>query len=172
MTNFVKKLCWVFLMLATFTPALADEDGKGPQFIRDAEIENYLRDLAAPIYRAADINPDSISIAIVRSNAINAFVAGGMNEFFYTGLLQLADTPEQLAGVIAHETGHISGGHLVRGQEEMRNASTQAILGMLLSVAAGAVSGNGQAAAGAISGTQHLVQRSVLGFTRSQESSA
>jgi predicted Zn-dependent protease len=146
--------------------------GGGPEFIRDAEIENYLRALATPIYRAADVDPDSITIAIVKSNVINAFVAGGMNEFFYTGLLQLADSPEQLAGVIAHETGHIAGGHLIRGREEMRNASAEAILGMILAVAAGAASGNGQLAAAGLSGSQQVAERGFLSFTRTQEASA
>ena len=130
----------------------AQESGGGgqPSFIRDAEIENYLHSLAAPLYRAADVDPNSITIVIVESSTVNAFVAEGMNEFFYTGLLQLTDSPEQLAGVIAHETGHIAGGHLIRGKEEMRNASAEAVLGMILAVAAGAASGNGGLAAGGI----------------------
>jgi predicted Zn-dependent protease len=152
----------------------AQESGGGdqPTFIRDAEIENYLHELAAPLYRAADIEPTSISINIVQSSVVNAFVADGMNEFFYTGLLQLTDNPEQLAGVIAHETGHIAGGHLIRGKEEMRNASAEAILGMILAVAAGAASGNGQAAAGALSGTQQIAERGFLSFSRTIEASA
>ncbi len=152
--------------------AWAQSAEEQPRFIRDAEIENYMRELAAPLYRAADIEPSSISINIVQSNVVNAFVADGMNEFFYTGLLQLTDSPEQLAGVIAHETGHIAGGHLIRGKEEMRNASAQAILGMILAVAAGAASGNGQAAAGALSGAQQIAERGFLSFSRTIESSA
>ena len=149
-----------------------ETDGGGPSFIRDAEIENYLRSLATPIYRAADIDPTSVTIYIVDSPIINAFVAEGMNEFFYTGLLQLTDNPEQLAGVIAHETGHIAGGHLIRGKEEMRNASGEAILGMILAVAAGAASGNGGLAAAGLSGGMQLGERSFLSFSRSQEASA
>ena len=131
--------------LASLSVAYAqDAGGRGrPSFIRDAEIENYLHTLAAPIYRAADIEPKNVTIVIVESNVVNAFVAEGMNEFFYTGLLQLTDDPEQLAGVIAHETGHIAGGHLIRGKEEQRNASAEAILGTILAVGAGVASGNG-----------------------------
>ena len=158
-------------LLPSSKPAYA-QSGPDMQFIRDAEIENYLRELATPIYRAADVTPENISINIVESPIVNAFVAEGMNEFFYTGLLQLADTPEQLAGVIAHETGHIAGGHLIRGREEMRNVSAEAILGMLLGVAAGVAAKNGGAAAGAISGSQQIAERSLLSFTRTQEASA
>lgn len=152
--------------------AQENSEGDQPVFIRDAEIENYLHELAAPLYRAADIEPSSISINIVQSSVVNAFVAEGMNEFFYTGLLQLTDTPEQLAGVIAHETGHIAGGHLIRGKEEMKNASAEAILGMILAVAAGVASGNSQAAAGALSGSQQIAERNFLSFSRTIESSA
>jgi len=179
MINFVKKAGWIFALVLILSQSLsllvyAQESGGGdqPEFIRDAEIENYLHALAAPVYRAADIDPDSITIVIVKSNVINAFVAGGMNEFFYTGLLQLTDTPEQMVGVMAHETGHIAGGHLIRGKEEMHNASAEAILGMILAVAAGAASGNSGAAAGAISGGQQIAERGFLSFSRSVEASA
>ena len=178
MSTWAKAACFVvmvgFVIHAAMPEATAQEAGGGDslRFIRDAEIENYLHELAAPIYRAADINPDSISINIVESSTVNAFVASGMNEFFYTGLLQLADSPEQIAGVIAHETGHIAGGHLIRGREEMRNASAQAILSMILAIAAGAATGNGGLAAGALSGGQQIAERGYLSFSRTQEASA
>ncbi len=176
----MKNVAWLVIVAFIIIPtptflAHAQESGAGggqPSFIRDAEIENYLHALAAPIYRAADIDPASISINIVESNTVNAFVAGGMNEFFYTGLLQLADSPEQVVGVIAHETGHIAGGHLIRGREEMQNASAEAIFGMILAVAAGAASGNGGLAAGGVSGAQQVAERSFLSFSRTQEASA
>lgn len=174
-----RKLIGVCVIVALFTQpfaffAQAQESGGGdqPEFIRDAEIENYLHALSAPIYQAADIDPKSVTIVIVKSNAVNAFVAGGMNEFFYTGLLQLTDNPEQLAGVIAHETGHIAGGHLIRGKEEMKNASAEAILGMILGLAAGVAGGNGGIAAGALSGSQQVAERNYLSFSRSVEASA
>ena len=162
------------LALAPVGELHAQESGNGgqPSFIRDAEIENYLHTLASPIYRAADIEPKSVTIVIVESNTVNAFVAEGMNEFFYTGLLQLTDSPDQLAGVIAHETGHIAGGHLIRGKEEQRNASAEAILGTILAVGAGVASGNGGLAAGGLAGGTQVAERSFLSFSRSQEASA
>jgi predicted Zn-dependent protease len=174
----VRKYLWACALVFTlaFAPSSIDAQESGnrgqPSFIRDAEIENYLHSLAAPLYRAADIDPNSITIVIVESNVVNAFVAEGMNEFFYTGLLQLTDSPEQLAGVIAHETGHIAGGHLIRGKEEMRNASAEAILGTILAVAAGAASGNGGLAAGGMAGGTQIAERSFLSFSRAQEASA
>jgi predicted Zn-dependent protease len=177
---FFKRLSWLVAITFIFAQTVsflvyAQESGGGgdqPSFIRDAEIENYLRALATPIYQAADVDPPSVSINIVESNVVNAFVASGQNEFFYTGLLQLTDSPEQMAGVIAHETGHIAGGHLIRGREEMRNASAEAILGLILAVAAGAAAGNGGLAAGGVSGAQQIAERSFLSFSRSVEASA
>jgi len=169
------KPLFVFGLLLVFMPLQklqAQEDGTQIAFIRDAEIENYLHNLAVPIYRAADMNPESVTISIVRSGAVNAFVAEGMNEFFYTGLLQLTDNPEQLAGVIAHETGHIAGGHLIRGKEEMRNASAEAMLGTILATMAGAASGNAGVVAGGIAGSMQVAERNFLSFSRAQESSA
>lgn len=141
-------------------------------FIRDAEIEDYLRSLGNPIFRAAEIDPKSVSLLIIQNSDINAFVAGGMNIFFYTGLLQTSETPEQLQGVLAHETGHIAGGHLIRGREAMRNASAQAIIGMLAGAAIGVASGKADVAIGTIGGAQNIAERNLMSFSRAQESSA
>lgn len=168
-------LAFAGLVLTLFL-ALPQQAGRaqnsGMTFIRDAEIENYLRQLGTPIWRAADLDPKSINVAIIQDTAVNAFVAGGMNIFFYTGLLLLTDTPDELQGVIAHESGHIAGGHLMRGSEAMRNASTQAIIAMLAGLAVGAASGRGDVAIGAIGAGQTVAERSLLSFSRAQESAA
>lgn len=141
-------------------------------FIRDAEIESYLRDLGAPIFKAADLDSKAISLLIIQDGDINAFVAGGMNIFFFTGLLQASDSPEQLQGVIAHETGHIAGGHLIRGREAMSNASAEAIIGMIAGLAVGVAAGRGDIAMGTIGGAQSVAERGLLSYSRAQESSA
>lgn len=160
------------LFLALFLSFSSHAQTKGMTFIRDAEIEHYLRTLGTPVWRAADLDPNAINVALIQSNDINAFVAGGMNIFFYTGLLLSTDTPDELQGVIAHETGHIAGGHLMRGSEAMKNASTQAIIAMLAGLAVGAASGRGDVAIGAIGAGQTIAERSLLNFSRAQEASA
>lgn len=159
----------LFLVLLA-APARAEEDGM--TFIRDAEIEGYLRELGAPIFKAADMDPKAVSLLIIQDSDLNAFVAGGMNIFFYTGLLQATDTPEQLQGVLAHETGHISGGHLIRGRKAMDNASAEAIIGMLAGIAVGVASGNADVAIGTIGGAQSVAERGLLSYSRGQESAA
>ncbi len=164
----------LFLLLAAIMLASPAHAGDKPNFsvIRDVEIENTLKEYATPIWQAAGIDPDSVHVIIINDPTLNAFVAGGQNIFFHTGLLQATDNPEQLIGIIAHETGHISGGHLVRGNSAMKDASAEAILGMVLGTAAAVLSGNPGAGAAVITGGQSLAQRSILSFSRAQESSA
>lgn len=140
--------------------------------IRDAEIETMLKTFARPIFEAAGLSPEAVHFVLVQDNQINAFVAGGSNMFIYTGLLRAARTPDELIGVIAHETGHIAGGHLVRTREEMRNASATAILATLAGVAAAVASGDGGAGAAAVSIGNEVAQRGFLSYSRTQESAA
>ncbi|MGE4351010.1 MAG: M48 family metalloprotease [Bdellovibrionales bacterium] len=168
-TRFLKFLSLLLILTLTWAPHAHAESLR---FIRDAEIEDYLRDLGRPIFKAAGLDPQAVSLMIIQDSAINAFVAGGMNIFFYTGLLQSTETPDQLQGVIAHETGHIAGGHLIRGQEAMGNASAEAIIGMLAGLAIGVASGNAQVGMGALSGAQTIAERSFMSFSRAQEASA
>ena len=85
-----------------------------------------------PIWRAAGLDPNGVEIMIVQDNSLNAFVAGGQRIFINTGLIMRTETPNQLIGVMAHESGHIAGGHLARMQEELRNLSTLQILEAIL----------------------------------------
>ncbi len=140
--------------------------------IRDAEIEETLRDFASPVFIQAGLPPSSVRFMLVNSPEINAFVAGGMNMFITTGLMRMAKNADELIGVIAHETGHIAGGHLVRSQEAIDNASTSAILATVAGIAAAAASRDGGAGAAAISLGQQVAQRSFLSYSRTQESSA
>lgn len=168
-----RAVCLGLMAALLLGPAMAQAQRMPKMnYIRDAEIEHYLRTLATPLMRAAAIEPSSVNFVLIQSTDLNAFVAEGMNVFVYTGLLQATDTPDQLAGVLAHELGHISGGHLIRGRDAMRNASAEAILGMLAGVAAGVLSKDSRAGAAAIGGAQELAKRNFLTFSRAQESSA
>ncbi len=119
--------------------------------IRDAEIESTIRTFITPIWRVAGLNPEAVQIVLVQDNSLNAFVAGGQRIFINTGLLMRTERPNQLIGVLAHETGHIAGGHLARQQEELANLSTMQILETLLGGAAmigGGVAGGGRGGSG------------------------
>jgi len=140
--------------------------------IRDTEIESYLSQWFAPILKANGMEKEQIKIILVQSDQVNAFVAGGANIFFYTGLIELTETPEELIGVFAHELGHVTGGHLIRGRQALRQASYESILGSIIGVGTALLSGNGAAANAGISAGQTLAQRRFLSTTRHYESSA
>ncbi|HEX3065314.1 MAG TPA: M48 family metalloprotease [Dongiaceae bacterium] len=122
----------VLALLAGSAPARAKGD-EMPPVIRDAEMERTLREYTIPIFKAAGLDPLAVRIYILQSDQINAFVAGGENLFIYTGLLVRTQRPGQLIGVVAHESGHIAGGHLVRAQQEMSDAPIQTLIGAVLS---------------------------------------
>jgi len=147
-------------------------DAKGLSLIRDAEIENTIRDYATPVFRAAGLDPDAINIYLVKDPTINAFVAGGQNIFIHTGLLVKTDNASEIIGVIAHETGHISGGHLSRIQNALSKSSVPAILGFILGGAATIATGRGDIGAAISAGGQSVAQRNFLRYSRTQEASA
>ncbi len=138
---------------------------------RDTEIEEYLWDQAKPVFVAAGLDPNAVTIYLVSDDTFNAFVAGGQNMFIFTGLIDQVDTPNQLLGVMAHETGHISGGHLSRSSDDMMSEATPFLITMLAGLAA-MLAGAGDAGMGIIMGAQQAMQRAILGYSRVQESSA
>jgi predicted Zn-dependent protease len=140
-------------------------------FIRDAEIETALRLYATPLFQAAGLAPEAVKIFIVRDKSLNAFVAGGQKLFMNTGLLMQAKTAGQVIGVIAHETGHIAGGHLTRIQGALKKSSAQTIAALILGGAA-AVLGQSELGQAIIIGGQTLGTNSFLHYTRTQENSA
>lgn len=168
LTRFV-VLCTI-LAVGLIQPAFGQNRGGG--LIRDAEIENIIRDYSTPIFNAAGLDAESVNIHIVNDPRLNAFVAGGQRMFLNTGLLMRAETPEQVMGVIAHEAGHISGGHLARLQDELRTAETTSIIAMVLGTAAGLAAGDGRVAGAIISGGTQAAFTNLLKYSRTQESAA
>ncbi|MBX9757980.1 MAG: M48 family metalloprotease, partial [Beijerinckiaceae bacterium] len=147
--------------------------------IRDGEIEQLLRDYTAPIFKAAGIRSSAAKVILVGDRTFNAFVANGQKIFVNVGAITEAKTPNELIGVLAHESGHIAGGHLARLRMELANAQIIAVAGMLMggaAVAASARSRNvgsdGAGAMGAILGPQEMVCRALLSYQRGEEQAA
>ncbi len=162
----------VGLVIGLGDDAAAQGSGRRFTMIRDAEIEHIIRSYARPIFDAAGLDSDAVAIALVRDPTLNAFVAGGMNIFLFTGLLLEVAEPSELIGVIAHETGHIAGGHLVRGRARLEQASAEAILSTLVGVGVAVLAGRGDAAAAAAVTGSEFARRRLLAFIRAQESAA
>ena len=160
-------------------PAVAQRNGRsGLALIRDAEIEGLLRNFSRPIFKTARIDANSVKVYVIADDQINAFVAGGQRIFINTGLITKARSPSEIIGVLAHESGHIAGGHLARLNNEMAQASAERIIGMLIGAAAvvggaaAGVNGAAQAGSGIMAGTQGIAQRNLLAYQRSMEAAA
>ena len=152
-----------------------DQSTRGMPVIRDTEIENLLRDYAAPILKVAGLAQQNVRIVILNDRAFNAFVMDGRHIFINAGALFDAKTPNEIIGVFAHETGHLAGGHLMKLREELARAQTASIVAMLAGVGAmvaGARSGAGNVGAAAILAPQMSIQRTLLAYVRTQEDQA
>lgn len=145
-------------------------NAQGISTLRDAEIEKYLEDYTHPILEAADIPPSSIEILIVNDKTMNAF-AGGRYIGVNTGMITFVETPNELEAVLAHEVGHLAGGHSVRTQDAAANASTPMLLGLLLAAGA-AAAGAPDAGIGLFSLGQTVGIANFLTYSRGQESTA
>jgi predicted Zn-dependent protease len=159
---------------ATVPPARAQSDQGGGQFalIRDTEIETIIRTFGTPLWKAAGLEPSAVRVILVNDRSLNAFVAQGQNLFIHTGLLLRSENANQLMGVMAHETGHMAGGHLSRAPEAYRNAIFTSLLAVALGVAGAVAGGGGAVGAAAATGGMSIAQRQIFAFTRSQEQAA
>jgi predicted Zn-dependent protease len=164
----------LWVMLATSAPFLARAQGSAGALVtvRDAETESLLRAIAHPLFRVAGVDPALVRITLVQARPINAFVTTGNRLFINTGLIQQSAGASDLAGVLAHETGHIAGGHVARLPEEMRNAMLRSVAGMLLGGAAAAAGGGGGAAMAGMLGSQAMAMGELYAFSRAQEQAA
>ncbi|MBO9574266.1 MAG: M48 family metalloprotease [Sphingobium sp.] len=141
------------------------------QVLRDAETEAFIHDAAAPLIRAAGLDERNVQILTINDPSINAFVAGGQIVWVHSGLIGAADNINQVQGVIAHELGHIEGGHVIRSGEGIKEATGVQIVSLLLGAAAIAA-GGGEAGMGIIGAGQQAAMSRFLAFSRVQESSA
>src|SRR4051795_8397010 len=161
------------------TAALAQE-GKGPSFLRDTESEQLLREYTRPILRAAGLEKQNIQMVIINDGQFNAFVADGRRIFVNYGAMMQSETPNQIIGVLAHETGHLAGGHLAKLREQLAQAQTQMIIAMLLgagAMVAGTRGGNSNsglanAGAAAVAAPQEMIRRTLISYQRQQEENA
>jgi predicted Zn-dependent protease len=166
------------LAVAPMSTALAEQP-KGPPVIRDTETEQLLREYTRPILRTAGLEKQNIQVVIINENAFNAFVADGHRIFVNYGAIMQSETPNQIIGVLAHETGHLAGGHLAKMREQLAQAQTQMIIAMLLGAGAmvagsrsGSNSGLANAGAAAIAGPQEMIRRTLISYVRQQEENA
>jgi predicted Zn-dependent protease len=159
------------LMLLVLSFAALAQPAAAQSILRDAETEVLFRDMSRPLIEAAGLRPENVQIVMISDNSINAFVAGGQIVYVHSGLITAADNANEVQGVIAHELGHITGGHIVRFNEGVQAATGIMLLSLLLGAAAMAA-GAGEAGAGIMAAGQQAAMGRFLAFSRVQEQSA
>ena len=166
------RLLMIALVLATsaWQPAVAQENAE-PSILRDSETELLFKDISLPLIKAAKLDPNSVRVVLLNDPEINAFVATGQTVYIQTGLIQAVDNVNQLQGVIAHELGHVAGGHSIRLQQGLKQATGLSIATMVLGALAIAA-GAGEAAMGILAAGQQVAESKFLAFSRTQEATA
>ena len=154
------------IMLGPMTSA------KSQGLIRDAEIEHIIKLYSTPIFQAAGLPPSAIRVYLVNNRQLNAFVTPGQRMFLHTGLLIRADKAEQVIGVIAHESGHLAGGHTYRIIGESQQAGLKAMAADALGMIAALATGQPGAAAAISSAGRDVALKDLLTYSRTQESAA
>lgn len=168
------RLLMLALMLAvtSLQPATAQDEGGGsPSVLRDSETELLFKDISRPLIKAADLDPNSVDVVLLNDPEINAFVATGQHVYIQSGLIQATDNVNELQGVIAHELGHVAGGHSIRLQEGAKDATGLSLATMVLgalAIAAGAP----EAGMGIMMAGQQAALGKFLAFSRTQEATA
>ena len=174
---FARAAAALLLAAAVMSAGAVAAHAQNVPVVRDAEIEALVRDYARPIFKAAGLSKSGIDIILVNDRSFNAFVAG-RRMFINTGALLQAETPNEIIGVIAHEAGHIAGGHQDRLREQLARAQTMTVIASLLGVGAmvaGAATDTGglaSAGAGIMAGGSEAARRGLLGYQRSEEATA
>ena len=163
--SFARFIALLLALSLVAQPAMAQS------VLRDAETEALLRDMAEPLVEASGLEPGNVDIVLINDPSINAFVAGGQVVYIHSGLINAADNANEVQGVIAHELGHITGGHVVSIGDGARAAQNISILSLLIGIAA-AAAGAGEAGMAAVMAGQRAALGKFLAFSRVQESAA
>ncbi|WP_423970205.1 M48 family metalloprotease [Aurantiacibacter gilvus] len=171
MRMLAKIFARLLAMLATLALTVQPAAAQSLSVLRDAETEQLLQDMVDPLAEAAGLGEGAVEVVLLNDPSINAFVAGGQRIFVHSGLINAADHANEVQGVLAHEMGHITGGHINRFSEGAGNATRITLLSALLAVGA-ALAGGGEAAMGVLSAGQQAAMGSFLAFSRTQEASA
>lgn len=177
MTSALSRLLRLFMAAILLAGSIAQPasaqsaEQSGPSILRDAETEALFRDLGKPLIEAAGLDPGSVQIVLLNDPEVNAFVASGQTVYLQSGLLAAADNVNQVEGVVAHELGHVAGGHVLRIQEGAGQATGITIATLVLGALAIAA-GAGEAGMGIMAAGQRAALGQFLAFSRTQESSA
>ena len=171
LSRFMRMLMLALVLALAVPRAAAAADDQGPTVLRDTETEQLFADLARPLIEAAKLDDKSVEVVLLNDDEINAFVAGSQNVYVNSGLIIAADNVNEVQAVVAHELGHVAGGHSIRMGEGAKQATGIQLATMVLGAIALAA-GAGDAAMGLMMMGQRAALGSFLAFTRAQETSS
>lgn len=141
-------------------------------FISDDESETLVQHIVKPIFGAAGITFNPHKILIANDSTLNAFVSDGNYLVIHSGTLMNADNVNELNGILAHEAGHIAGGHIVRQKIRIGQAQIASVASLIAAGAAAAASGNAEAALAVMLGSQSSLLNSMTAYQMQEERSA
>jgi len=168
----LSKLKYFLFLLITFLSVVKTSQAQSLTVIRDSEVEMFIKEISTPIFKAADLEPDSINIYIIQDQSLNAFVSNGLNLFINSGTITEAENYNELIGVISHETGHIMGGHLIRSQEKLEDLQQTSLITAIIAGAAAVATGKGEVGAAIATGTQTSAMGSYMSYRKNEERAA
>ena len=169
---YLNRLLLVLVVFIVSLTSPVESHDKTSGFFRDTEVENIIKFYADPIFRAAGLSEEEIKIYLIKDDSLNAFVTSNKSIFLTSGLLTHSKSLNDIIGVIAHETGHLAGGHLTRVKAEIDNAELKYLFAAALGVLVGAASKNVNAANMIVRSGKAIALTELLRYSRSQESAA
>ena len=169
---YLNRLLLVLVVFIVSLTSPVESHDKTSGFFRDTEVENIIKFYADPIFRAAGLSEEEIKIYLIKDDSLNAFVTSNKSIFLTSGLLTHSKSFNDIIGVIAHETGHLAGGHLTRVKAEIDNAELKYLFAAALGVLVGAASKNVNAANMIVRSGKAIALTELLRYSRSQESAA
>ena len=139
--------------------------------LEDPEVTDYIQQLGHSLSSHAEEGQHQFNYAVVRDPVINAFAMPGGFIMINSGLFLVTTNENELAGVLAHETAHVTQRHLVRGMIDQTHAGLLATAAMLAAIVLGATAGRGDPSVmeGAILGAQSAAIQHQINYTRTQE---
>jgi predicted Zn-dependent protease len=140
--------------------------------ISDEETESYLEDILTPIYKSANIPFKRENIHIIKDDSLNAFVGDKNHMFVHTGTLLKASNTNEIEGVLAHETGHILGGHILRLKIKIKDIQKASLASLVAAAGAAAVSGRGDTAIAIVLGAQSSAINAMSSYQITEERAA
>ena len=156
----------------TLGQAIMEQGRQDPTYIGDLDVNQYLTEMGRRLAsHAPQALSQDITVFAVRDPSINAFALPGGYIGVHSGLVVAAQGESELAGVLAHEIGHVMQRHIARGISQ-QSQGTGIMVASLIGALLAALAGQGDLAMGVATFGQAAAIDRQLGFSRGAEQEA